>query len=82
MLYEYQMVQIPPTIEVKKKEYTGREAAQYLEDLANRFAAKDWEFWRVDTIGVYTSPGCLGNLFGKKVDYIQYYVVTFRRSKK
>jgi hypothetical protein len=81
MVYEYQMVQIPPTIEVTKKEHAGRIAAQYLEDLANKFTEKEYEFWRVDVIGVRTRPGCLAGLFGKSVEEILYYVVTFRRPK-
>ncbi len=82
MKYEYQMVQIPQAIVVKEKEYQGREAAHYLEELANRFAEKDWEFWRVDTIGVLIKPGCLAGLFGKAIEEQHYYVVTFRRPKE
>ena len=77
MAYEYQMVQVPPTIEITDKTKMHRAAAQFLEDLANRFAEKNSEFWRVDTIGILTRPGCLGGLFGKKIEEIPYYVVTF-----
>lgn len=62
MKYEYKMVQVPPTIEVKAKEQKGNEAAIYLESLSNSFAEKGWEFWRIDSIGAATSPGCLGGL--------------------
>jgi len=81
MKYEYKMVQVPPTIEVKAKEYKGNEAAIYLESLANQYAEQGWEFWRVDTIGVMTKPGCLGGLFGGKENVIEYFVVTFRKQK-
>jgi len=81
MKYEYKMVQIPPTIEIKAKEQKGNEAAFYLESLANQYAENGWEFWRVDSIGVVTAPGCLGGLFGGKAEATAYYVVTFRRSK-
>ena len=37
------------------------------------------EFYRVDTVGVLTQPGCLAALFGASQSVIQYYVVTFRK---
>jgi hypothetical protein len=77
--YKYKMVQIPPTIVVKGREYQGQEAAHYLESLVNEMAAQGWEFYRVDTIGVLTKPGCLGQLFGAREIMREYYVVTFRR---
>ncbi|MDT4966579.1 MAG: hypothetical protein QOJ64_1316 [Acidobacteriota bacterium] len=80
MGYEYKMIQIPPTITVKAKEYRGNEAAFYLESITNEQASQGWEFYRVDTVGVLTEPGCLGALFGGKQAAIEYYVVTFRRS--
>jgi len=81
MKYEYKMIQIPPTIEVKEKEIKGNEAAVYLESLANKYAEQGWEFWRVDTIAVMTRAGCLAGLIGKKSALIEYFVVTFRRVK-
>jgi len=82
MKYEYKMVQVPPTIEVKAKEEKGNEAAVYLESLANKFAEERWEFWRVDTVGISTKPGCLGASFGAKGQTLQYFVVTFKRSRE
>jgi hypothetical protein len=81
MRYEYHMVQIPRAIVVKEKEYQGKEAAYYLQDIANKFAEENWEFWRVDTIGVFIKPGCLAGLFGRAIEEQRYYVVTFRRPK-
>ena len=81
MAYEYKMIQIPPTIVVKAKEQQGNEAAYYLQSLANEQAAGGWEFYRVDTVGVVTKPGCLASLVGAKQTLIEYYVVTFRRAK-
>ena len=81
MAYEYKMVQVPPTIEVKAKDWRGNEAAYYLQSIANEQAAQGWEFYRVDTVGVVTRPGCLGALLGAKQTLIEYYVVTFRRPK-
>jgi hypothetical protein len=79
MVYEYKMVQIPPTIVVKAAEHRGNEAAYYLQSVANEQARQGWEFYRVDTVGVVTQPGCLGMLFGQKQTSFEYYVVTFRR---
>lgn len=79
MIYEYKMVQIPPTIEVSAKGQKGNEAAAYLEELANRFAPDGWEFYRVDSVGVATPAGCFAPGQPAKVE--SYYVVTFRRSR-
>lgn len=79
MGYEYKMIQAPSTIEVEEKERRGNEAAYYLQSLANEQAAQGWEFYRVDTVGVVSKPGCLASLFGAKETFYEYYVVTFRR---
>lgn len=81
MAYEYKMVQVPPNIVVKAKEQQGNEAAYYLQSMANEQATQDWEFYRVDTVGVITAPGCLASLLGAKQTLIEYYVVTFRKAK-
>jgi hypothetical protein len=80
-MYEYRMLQVPPTIVVKQKELAGNEAAYYLQTLANEQAAQGWEFFRVDTVGVVVQPGCLASLFGAQRTVTEYYVVTFRRPK-
>jgi len=80
-MYEYKMVQVPPNISVEMKKHKGNEAAAYLEDVVNEYAEQGWEFQRIDTIGVELKPGCFGALSGKKEEYGQYYVITFRRDK-
>lgn len=79
--FEYAMVQVPPTIYVQAGNQQGNEAALYLQNLANQYAAQGWEFYRVDTIGVVVRPGCLASLFGGRAQHFQYYVMTFRRPK-
>jgi hypothetical protein len=79
--FEYTMVQLPPTITVKAKEQQGNEAAMYLQNLANQYAAQGWEFYRVDTVGVVVQPGCLASVIGGKSQHFEYYVVTFRKAK-
>ena len=78
-MFIYKMVQIPPNISVQAKEARGNEAAFYLEQVVNQWASQGWEFYRVDSIGVQTNPGCLGALFGAKSIVVEYYVVTMRR---
>ena len=72
------MMQIPPVITVKQKDVQGNEAAYYMQTIANEQAQKGWEFYRVDTVGVVTNPGCLASLLGAKQTHIEHYVVTFR----
>jgi len=73
------MVQIPPTIEVAGQASNDGLAAGYLQSIVNNYARQGWEFYRVDSIGVYNPPGCLLALLGQSGTYLQYYVVTFRR---
>lgn len=79
MRYDYHMVQVPPSIEVRSKDYAGNEAAAYLQGLADHYAEHGWDFYRVDVVGVRTKPGCLAALFGQRVQDLEFYVVTFRR---
>lgn len=81
MSYQYKMVQVPPVIKIKAAERQGGEAAAYLEQIVNQEAQADWEFFRVDTIGVYTQAGCIASLFGGKDELFEYYVITFRKKK-
>ena len=81
----YKMVPVPPNIEIMAKGLferapdPGTAAAQYLETTVNEMAVKGWDFYRVDRIGVKSSPGCLGGLLGHKVEDVSYYVITFRK---
>ncbi|OOF67241.1 DUF4177 domain-containing protein [Rodentibacter caecimuris] len=78
MSYTYKMVQIPPNVEVHKRDkHNG--AAIYLQEIVNEYAQNGWEFMRVDEIGVQEKPGCLASLFGAKAIPTTYYVITFRK---
>jgi hypothetical protein len=77
--YVYQMVQMPPTIELKEPTSMRTIAATYLEKVVNENAKLGWEFYRVDPIGVRESPGCLWSLLGAPAQDKIYYVLTFRR---
>lgn len=80
MQYNYKMVQVPPTIVLKKDTGQG-EAAQYLQSIVAQEAVEGWEFYRVDEIGVKQRPGCLGVLLGQRETSTVYYVVSFRQEK-
>lgn len=80
MAFTYKMVQIPPNILLKSGTEQGTEAAHYLESVVNEQAARGWEFYRVDPIGVHTQPGCLASLLGHQATEVTYYVITFRKS--
>lgn len=81
VVYDYYMVQIPPNIALRGRT-SGQEAAQYLQEICNQYANEQWEFYRVDTLGVMVSPGCLAALFGQRASSIDYFVVTFRRPRR
>lgn len=78
MSYVYETVQVPPNIEIGKKE-AGNEAATYLKQVLNKKAAEGWEFQSVEMIGVQVAPGCLEALKGTKTSFTNYYVIVFRR---
>jgi hypothetical protein len=73
------MIQIAPALVVSARAQQGQEAASYLEGIVNQWSAAGWEFYRIDTMSIYTPPGCLGALFGGNTSMTNYYVVTFRQ---
>lgn len=64
MRYEYDTVQIPPNIEIKKNQ--NRAAADYLKKIINDKAVHGWEFQSIETIGVTEAAGCFDALFSRK----------------
>jgi hypothetical protein len=78
MKYQYKMVQVPPSISIRSKDYKGGEAAGYLEEIVTQWSQLGWEFYRVDAIGVQIQAGCLASLFGQSAQERTYYVITFR----
>lgn len=84
-MYTYKMLQIPPNLALAAKSMFKQApdaktvAADYLQQIVNNEAHQGWEFFRVDSVGVKSEPGCIAALLGaKSIDSI-YYVVTFRR---
>lgn len=80
-MYIYKMVQVPPNIEVQASKQRGNEAAAYLEQVVNEYAAGGWEFYRIDSIGVSVKAGCFGVLSGKKDSTASYYVISLRKPR-
>lgn len=76
--YIYETVQIPPNIQMDKRE-KGNEAAGYLRNVLNQKANDGWEFQSVEIIGVAVQPGCFEALKGTKQSFTNYYVIVFRR---
>ena len=79
-MYEYNMVQVPPSIKVKTGQGMGV-AAAYLSDVVGQQAAQGWEFYSIETIGIMEQPGCLASLLGIKATLTSMYVVVFRRPR-
>jgi hypothetical protein len=77
-MYKYKMIQIPSNITVQMKAHKGNEAAAYMEQIVNKWAAEGWEFYRVDSVGVTLQPGCFGGSTGKNAENSVYHVITFR----
>lgn len=85
-MYTYKMVQVPPNLSVaargmfKQAPDASTIAANYLQQIVNGEAQQGWEFFRIDSIGVKSSPGCIAALMGAKSVDTLYYVITFRRA--
>lgn len=81
MTFEYKMVQVPMNVmqPASKKARTGREAADYLEELANDMAADGWAFEGLEEMGIMIPQGCLG--IGRP-ERQAFYVATFRRERE
>ena len=83
---QYKMIQIPPNIKVSSKKLLGSApktnevASKYLEHVVNQEAQEGWEFQRIDTIGVASSPGCIWGIFGAEESMHYYYVITFKKN--
>ncbi|MCU8032724.1 MULTISPECIES: hypothetical protein [unclassified Shewanella] len=80
MMFKYKMVQIPANITVQMKAHKGNEAAAYMEQVVNQWAADGWEFYRVDAVGVTLQPGCGGATSGKNAESSVYHVISFRKA--
>ena len=81
MVYQYKMVQVPPTVALASSKERGNEAAIYLARVVNQHSKVGWEFYRVDSIGVQVPPGCLAGLAGAKPTTAVHYVITFRKTE-
>ncbi len=83
--WEYKVVALPRTIAVMKKFFKETDpaavVADYVQKVISDGIAGGWEFYRIDTVSLHESTGCLGSLFGQKDTTTGFNVVTFRKTK-
>lgn len=81
--WQYRVVALQRDLKVINKAFRTRPAnedilAAYLQSIISQNTAQGWEFYRIDTVNMVESPGCLGSLFGIKETTTTYNLVTFR----
>ena len=81
----YKVVALPRTIAVMKKLFKETDSsaivADYVQKVISEGIVGGWEFYRIDTVNLVESPGCLGGLLGQRETSTGYNVVTFRKPK-
>jgi hypothetical protein len=83
--WDYKVVALPRTIAVMKKAFKETDpaaiVADYVQKVISDGMAGGWEFYRIDTVNLHESAGCLGGLLGQKDTTTGFNVVTFRKAK-
>ena len=51
MMYEYKIVAVPPSIDLKGTTQNGQEAAIYLKAQVDDHAVEGWDFYRIASVG-------------------------------
>jgi len=77
--WEYKMVPVAPSVEVRSGKSLGAQLAKHLEEIVDREAELGWEFYRVDTFTAVVSVGCLAIMVGLRPQNTNFYVATFRK---
>lgn len=81
----YKVVALPRTIGVMKKLFKETDSAaivaDYVQKVIGEGVSGGWEFYRIDTVTLVESPGCLGGLLGQRETSTGYNVLTFRKPK-
>ena len=80
MRYEYKMIQVPPHFVTQRKNIATA-AAEYLQEVVNKYADEGWEFFRIDDFSTEEQKGCLNLLGIGETKYYTYKVITFRRER-
>jgi hypothetical protein len=80
MGYIYKCVPVPETITTGTvgKDAHIRAVAEY-ESIINQNAGNGWEFFTVDYIYSRQNPGCLGSMFGKKMEEARFKLLIYRK---
>jgi hypothetical protein len=55
------------------------EVSNQLQSVINSVAAEGWDLVTMADVGIEVSPGCLGKLLGKEMNYVRYDQLIFRR---
>jgi hypothetical protein len=55
------------------------EVSKQLGALINQHASQGWEFTALNDVNIEIRPGCLASLFGRKVEFLPFDQVVFRR---
>jgi len=84
--WEYKVVMLPRDIQVMRRGLLDRQdpaesVAAYVEQVLRERAEEGWEFYRIDTVNIAETPGCLGSLLGQKETISAYNLLTFRRPR-
>jgi len=58
---------------------TPNGVADQFTNFVTKYAARDYEFYRTDSVPYEVKPGCLSALFGAKTTYGYATIVTFRK---
>ena len=80
MSFEYKVVAL--TLEIVAKNATPSKAAEETQHLINLWVSKGWEYYRMESVPVYLSAGCLAVFFGAKQQTVYYPQLIFRRPQK
>ena len=73
--YQYNVVPFIGKITAKE---SAQNVAEQLKSLINTWAQQGWEFYRIDSVQIQISPGCLASLLGAKASYMNFDQVIFR----
>jgi hypothetical protein len=83
--WTYKVLAMPRDLAVMKKLFQKNDpaalVADYVEKTISDAAAAGWEFYRIDSVSLTETPGCLGAIFGQKETYQNFNVLIFRRPR-
>ena len=76
--YEYKVI---PFIGQSRGGLSAVEVARQLEAVINEHASRGWEFHQMSDVNIEVQPGCIGGLFGAKVQYVRFDQLIFKAAQ-